>query len=144
MGAPRKHPPKDAAVEIERLATQGHSLIGVGKFFKVSSHTVKRWLEEDETLQEAYESGRDTQRQALEALIMQYAAAGKGANANAMFLLKAKFGYREFDSPYTKVNVDARNVQNVLVVPSLGTDEEWEAKVAKQQHKLTQEKVARS
>jgi len=139
MGAPRKHPPKDAAEAIERLASQGHSLIGIGKHFKVSSRTVKRWLEEDDALQDAYDGGRDTQRQALESLLMQSAVAGKGANANAMFILKAKFGWREFDSPHTKVNVDARSVQNVLVVPMHGTDEEWEAKMIRQQNKLAAE-----
>jgi transposase len=136
MGAPRKHPPKDAAEVIQRLAAQGHSIIGIAKHFNVSSHTVKRWLEEDQSMQDAYEGGRDTQRQALEALIVQHAVAGKAANANAMFLLKTKFGYREFDSPHTKVNIDARHVQNVMYVTDHGTDAEWEKKAAEHQRKL--------
>ena len=136
MGAHRKHPSKDAAEVIERLASQGHSLIGIAKAFKVSSHTLRRWLEENETLQEAFESGREVERQALHALIVQSAAAGKGPNVNAFFILKARHGYRDFDSPHTKVNIDARNVQNVLVVPTHGTDEEWETKALEQQKRL--------
>ena len=135
MAAHRKHPPKNAAELIECLASQGHSLIGIGKHLKVSSHTVKRWMEEDDLLQDAYDGGRDTQRQALEALIVQSAVAGKAANANAMFLLKCKHGWREFDSPHTKVNVAVAG-PSVLVVTDHGTDEEWEAKIAAQQRKL--------
>ena len=59
----------------------------------------------------------------------------KPANANAMFLLKARHGYREFDSAHAKVDV-AVTMTNVLVVKDHGTNEEWVAKVAEQQRQL--------
>jgi hypothetical protein len=138
MGAPRKHPSKDAAATIEDLAVQGHSIIGIAKKLGVSRQTFQRWCEEDEALQEAFEVGRDAHRQALVALIMRDAvSSNKSANSNAMFLLKTMHGYRENDSPNTKVNVGMTVVPNVLVVRDHGTDEEWEVRAAEQQKALT-------
>jgi transposase-like protein len=136
MGAPRKHPPKNAAETIEQLASQGHAIIGIAKQLGVSRDTFKRWCEEDDSLQEAFDLGRETQRQALIALIVQAAVLNKGANANAMFLLKTMHGFREMDSPHTKVNVGVNVAPNVLVIKDHGTDEEWAAKAAEQQRKL--------
>ncbi|HMH12096.1 MAG TPA: hypothetical protein VK578_03220 [Edaphobacter sp.] len=137
MGAPRKHPPKDAATTIEDLAAQGHSIIGIAKKLGVSRQTFQRWCDDDESLQEAFEIGRETERQALHALIVQAAVMNKPANSNAMFLLKCKHFYREQDSNNTKVNVGVAVIPNVLVVRDHGTDEEWEARAAEQQKALT-------
>lgn len=136
MAAPRKHPPQGAAEVIKEMASHGHGLAGIAAHFKVVRSTVKRWLEEDEFLEEAWEQGRETERQALHALIVQSAVLNKPANANAMFLLKCRHGYREFDSPNTKVDV-AVQVASVLVVKDHGDDASWQAKVAEQQRKLT-------
>lgn len=136
--APRKHPPASAIPEIKRLAAQGYSIVGIAHHFGVASSTFKRWCKEDEKIQEAFEVGRETERQALHALIVQSAVANKPANANAMFLLKCRHGYREFDSPSTKLDVAVNTVQPVLVVKDHGTDEEWAAKAAKQQRELAQ------
>jgi hypothetical protein len=136
MGAPRKHPPKDAGETIQRLAAQGFSNIGIAKHFGVSKETVRRWLEEDESLQEAFEMGREVERQALHAAVFRSAMEGKPANVNAFFILKARFGYVEADHRSTNVSVDVK-VQSVMVVKDHGTDEEWAAKAAEQQRNLT-------
>jgi hypothetical protein len=137
MAAPRKHPPANAVSEIERLAAAGHSIIGVARQLGVTKGTFKRWCDEDESIQEAFEVGRDTHRQYLVSLIVEAAKVNKGANANAMFLLKTMHGFREFDSPNTKVDVNLNAPTNVLVVKDLGTNEEWAAKAAAQQRALT-------
>jgi hypothetical protein len=136
MAAPRKHPPQGAAEVIKRMASEGYSAIGIAAHFKVARTTLKRWMEEDESLEEAFEQGKETERQALHALIVQSAVLNKPANANAMFLLKTKHGYREFDSPNTKVDVNVNAVQPVMIVRDHGTDEEWAVKMAEQQRKL--------
>jgi len=136
MAAPRKYPPEDAAEMIERLAEQGFTIIGISKRLGVARETFKRWCEEDSELQEAFENGRETLRQALISLIVQAAVAGKGANGNSMFLLKTMFGFREFDSPYAKVDV-AIAVAPVLIVRDFGTDAQWAVSVAAQQKALT-------
>ena len=137
MAAPRKNPPENAIAETERLAAQGYSIIGIARALGVSRETFKRWCEEDEALQEAFEGGRDSHRQYLVSLIVEAAKANKGANANAMFLLKTMHGFREFDSPHTKVDVNVAVAQPVLIVKDFGTDEEWAAKALAQQRALT-------
>lgn len=136
MGAPRKHPPTGATAEIERLASQGYALRGIGKFFRVNVLTLKRWMDEDESMLEAYEQGKEAERQALHALITRDAVAGKPANANAMFLLKCRHGYRETDSPANKIDVNVAVAQPVMIVKDHGTDEEWAAKALEQQRRL--------
>ena len=135
MAAHRKLPPDEAAPEIERLAAEGFSFLGIAAHFKVSRECFKRWLDEDEGLNEAFEIGRETERQALHALVVASAKANKPANVNAFFLLKARHGYVETDNR-TKVNVDVA-VNSVLVVKDHGSDEEWAAKCAAQQRALT-------
>jgi len=134
MGAPRKNPPPGAAATIQRLAAEGHSKVGVARHFGVVRETLSRWLEDDGMLDEAYEQGRDQRRFELEQCIYKAAVEGKNyAISNAMFLLKSRFGYRENDKPELAVDV---KVSNVMVVPSLGTDEEWEARALAQQAAL--------
>jgi AcrR family transcriptional regulator len=135
LGAPRKYAPHGAAEVIKELAIQGHSLTGVASHFKVSRQLVKRWFEDDSDLEEAFEQGREFERKALDDLIKRDAAAGKPANANAMFLLKCRHRYREVDSPKTGINLGVQ-VASVLVVKDHGTDEQWAAKAAEQQRKL--------
>jgi hypothetical protein len=137
MGAPRKHPPKDAAETIQGLAAKGFSNIGIAKHFGVSKETVRRWLEEDESLQEAFEAGREVERQALHAAVYRSAMEGKPANVNAFFLLKARFGYVEADHRSTNVNVGVTVAPSVLIVKDHGSDAEWAAKAAEQQRALT-------
>jgi hypothetical protein len=133
MGAPRKHPPKNAAATIEKLAAEGHSQVGIAKHLGVGRIAFLRWLDEDETLKEAFEVGRETERFYLHSLIVKAAVVNKGANANAMFLLKARHGYRENDQQNVQVEV---KVQNVMRVTDHGSDEEWAAKSAEQQRRL--------
>jgi hypothetical protein len=134
MGAHKKNPPEGAAEDIQRLASQGFGQLGIASYFSVSRETFKRWVEEDEALNEAYELGKETERQALHALVVQSAVMNKSANVNAFFLLKARHGYVETDNR-TKVSVEVA-VSNVLIVRDHGSDAEWAAKCAAQQRGL--------
>ena len=139
MAAPRKHPPKGASDTIKQLAASGHSLLGIASKLGVAISTFKRWLEEDEMLQDAFDLGRETERQELHAMVVRSAKEGKPANVNAFFILKARHGYVEADQKSTsKVNI-AIAAQNVMVMVDHGSDAEWEAKAAAQQAKLIQE-----
>jgi hypothetical protein len=134
VAAPRKLPPDGAGEDIRRLAAEGYSQLGIAAHFKVSRECFKRWIEEDEALNEAYELGRETERQALHALVVASARANKPANVNAFFLLKARHGYVETDNR-TKVSVDVA-LNSVLVVRDFGDDATWAAKCAAQQAAL--------
>ena len=140
--ATRKNPPKDAAATIESLAAQGYAQVGIAKEFGVAASTLKRWMDEDEDLQEAFAVGREKERRELHGLIKRDATAGKPANANAMFLLKCRHGYREQDSPGTKIDLAVNVPQPVLVIKDHGSDEAWAAKCAAQQQKLVQDAQA--
>lgn len=133
MAAPRKHPPKNSAETIRKLATDGHSTIGIAKQLGVGREAFMRWLDEHEDLQEAFDVGRETERHYLHSLIVQAAVLNKGANSNAMFLLKARHGYREGDQQNVQVAVE---MKSVMVVTSHGTDEQWALKSAQQQQRL--------
>jgi len=138
MATPRKNPPKDALETIERLAGKGHSTIGLAKHFGVARSVVKRWFEEDERLEEAYEQGRDSYRQALEEQIVSMTLAGKNC-AGMIYLLKSKFKMYDQPSSNQKIDVAVNNQPpQVLIVKDHGSDEEWALKVAEQQRKLTQ------
>jgi hypothetical protein len=136
MAAPRKLPPDGAAEDIRRLAAEGFSQLGIAAHFKVSRECFKRWIKEDEALNEAFELGRETERQALHAMVVASARANKPANVNAFFLLKARHGYIEADNR-TKVDVNVAVAQPVLIVKDFGTNEEWAAKALAQQRALT-------
>ena len=138
MGAPRKNPPANAAVEIEQLCAQGFANIGLAMHFKVSKDTLTRWLDDYPDLQEAFERGREVERQQLHAAVYRAAMAGKGANVNAFFLLKARFGYVEADQKSVNVNVAVAAPTNVMVVKDLGTDQEWQAKAIEHQRRLAE------
>jgi len=135
MAMPRKNPPKDAEVKIEQMASEGFSPVGIAKHFNVSTSTFRRWLSDHEEIQEAFERGRETERQALHALLKRDAVANKSANVNAIFLLKARHGYRESDPVSQNVNV-AVATSPVLLVKDHGSDDQWEAMAAAQQSKL--------
>lgn len=137
MAAHRKLQPDDAAKTIETLAAQGFAIVGIAKHLGVSRETFKKWCEEDGELQEAFEIGRETERQALHALIVQSAVLNKPANVNAFFILKARHGYRDNDSPNTKVDVNVALANPVMIVRDHGDDAAWAAKVAAQQRALT-------
>src|SRR5690242_1021292 len=94
-GRPLKMPPANAAERIAALAAKGHSIIGIARGLNTSQDTLYRWMEEDPTLAEALAHGRESERLVLHNVL--YRAARKGNIVAAMFLLKARHGYREGD-----------------------------------------------
>lgn len=96
-GQPRKEPPPDALAIIQKAAATGASRRGVAMALGVHTTVVQRWLDESEELKEAFEQGRETERQTLHNVLYDCAVGGNGKDSliAAMFLLKARFGYRE-------------------------------------------------
>jgi hypothetical protein len=89
-------PPVDAAEQIRALAADGFSMVGVADRLSVSKDTLSRWLEEVPELKDAFDQGRENERRALHNQLYRLAMEEKHA-ASAMFLLKARHGYREGD-----------------------------------------------
>lgn len=96
IGRPRLHPPDDAAARIEACTADGFSQVGVARALGASTEIFRRWLDDDPTLREAFDRGRERERHALHNML--YRSAMEGGNPTAaMFLLKARHGYREGD-----------------------------------------------
>ncbi len=96
-GKPRKEPPPNALAIIKQAAATGASRRGVAMALGAHADTVQRWLEESPELKEAFEQGRETERQTLHNVLYDCAVGGQGKDSliAAMFLLKARHGYRE-------------------------------------------------
>jgi hypothetical protein len=94
LGRPLKLAPADAAERIRQLAAKGHSLLGVAVGLGTSIATFNRWIDEDAALKEAFEEGREKERHTLHNMLYQAAIEGGNTTA-AMFLLKARHGYKE-------------------------------------------------
>lgn len=89
-------PPADAAELIRALAADGFSVIGVARRMGVGKDAFNRWLDECPALQDAFDQGREEERHALHNMLYRQAME-KGNATAAMFLLKARHGYREGD-----------------------------------------------
>jgi len=99
-GRPPIAVPQDAAKRISNLAADGFSVRGVARGMDVSYETLQRWLNESPALKEAFEAGRETERQILHNVLYRQATEKSNIVA-AMFLLKARHGYREGDQGET-------------------------------------------
>lgn len=82
--------------QIIAMASTGFSKRGIARHYQVSEETLNRWFDEDATLQEAFLQGREQERQALHNVLYKLAIEEKD-KVSAMFLLKARHGYREGD-----------------------------------------------
>jgi len=98
-GQPRKEIPANALEIIKTAAATGASRRGVAMALGVHTTVVARWLEESDELREAFEQGRETERATLHNVLYDCAVNGQGKESliAAMFLLKARHGYREGD-----------------------------------------------
>jgi hypothetical protein len=104
-GRPAKRPPADAAERIRSLSAEGHSTVGIAQQLGVGRKTLDKWRTEFPELEEAYREGVERERYELHNVLVQKA---KGGNiVAAMFLLKARHGYREGDQSESgnRVNV---------------------------------------
>lgn len=92
-GRPRKVPPPGAAKVIREATARGASQRGVAMALGCCIDVLIRWLDEYPDLKEAFAEGREKERAALHNVLFE--AAMNGAVVPALFLLKARHGYRE-------------------------------------------------
>lgn len=99
-GQPRKEPPQDAAHHIRAFAADGFSIVGVAEKFGIERKTLERWLTDFPELREAFDRGREKERHTLHNRLFRLAMEADDERASsiaAMFLLKARHGYKEGD-----------------------------------------------
>ena len=92
--ANRMQPPAGAAKMVFELTSKGISEVTIGKALGVSYPTWQRWREEYSELTQAWEEGRGIEHDALFSVLFE-AATKDGNIVAAMFLLKARHGYKE-------------------------------------------------
>lgn len=95
VGRPRKQPPADALQVIQDACAHGASKQGVAMAMGVSVDVLTRWMDEHPELKQAVDQGRERERQTLHDVLTTKAK--EGNIIAAMFLLKARHGYREGD-----------------------------------------------
>ena len=92
----RKKPPRDAAQKLLDMSADGVNKKGLAYGLGTTVETLNRWLELYPELQQAVDEGREREHKALHNAL--YKAAVDGGNVTAaIFLLKARHGYREGD-----------------------------------------------
>lgn len=91
----RKKPKADAAEVIYKLASEGHSILNITKALGVSKELFYLWKEQYPELEEALQLGKEKERHDLHNAL--YQSAMNGNVTSAIFLLKARHGYREGD-----------------------------------------------
>jgi hypothetical protein len=86
-------PPSDAAENIRALAADGWSVIGIAHRMGVDPKTFNRWLEQTPGLRDAFDLGREQERQVLHNIIYRKAVEKDDTTA-AIMLLNSRHGYR--------------------------------------------------
>lgn len=97
IGRPRKQPPHDAAEVIRHACATGANKLGVAIALGTSADVLSRWLDENTGLKEAFDQGREKERQTLHNVLYECAVGGNGKDSliASMFLLKSRHGYVE-------------------------------------------------
>lgn len=96
MPAQRVKPPSHAAEQIHTMASTGFSMKGIAAHYNIAFETLQAWFERYPMLKQAFDNGREAERQALHNVLYKLALEDRDKVA-AMFLLKARHGYREGD-----------------------------------------------
>lgn len=123
--ANRYEPPPGADKIVESLASKGCSEISIAKGLGVSGPTWQRWRDEYPELLEAWQKGRAIEHDKLFNVLFRAATKDKNIIA-AMFLLKARHGYRE-NADFTVQN----KVSVTFEVPGALNPDVYEAEVIK-------------
>jgi hypothetical protein len=97
VGRPRKAAPTNAKAVIQAAAADGFTQIGIAMLMDCNVECLKRWMDADPELKQAFAFGRETERRTLHNVLYRSATEGTGKDAliSAMFLLKARHGYVE-------------------------------------------------
>jgi hypothetical protein len=96
IGRPRKEVSTADHALVEDLAADGWSLVGIAWKLGMGRDALRRRMNEDPALEEAFEVGRERERQALHNRLFRIAMEGSGKEAisAAAILLNSRHGYR--------------------------------------------------
>lgn len=131
-GRPRVDPTDPDVKKIGDLAGEGYDLREIARGIGVGYSTLQRWQKEHEEVQTAIECGRAKERRVLHNVLFKAATEGSGKDAliAAMFLLKARHGYRDHgeipdQAPRTTVTINlpaAAPLKDLVIENADGTE----------------------
>jgi len=119
-GGPAYRVGKRGLKVIEELAARGVAEATMAKALRMGKDAFRAAKRRDSAVQEAIDRGRAVEHDKLVGVLHDLAMAGQ--YVPAMFLLKARHGYREGEQVGVNVNIDTGGV---LVVPNKMTMEEF-------------------
>jgi hypothetical protein len=120
----------DNRERVKSALLAGYPVAAIAKALHVSTPTLKRLMADDPDLQAEVEAQRSFEETELRDILMELAR--KGDTVAAIFLAKARHGWRDRDDAKAlKAVSDGKG--GVLLLPAPGTLEEWEAAAAVQQ-----------
>lgn len=109
---------------------EGYSLAAIAKALRVSTPTLKRLMADDPDLQAEVEAQRSFEETELRDILMELAR--KGDTVAAIFLAKARHGWRDRDKSRALRQVEDGK-GGVLLLPADVPLDQWEAAAAAQQ-----------
>lgn len=116
-------------INVQQALLDGYSLAAIAKALLVSTPTLKRLMADDPSLQAEVEAQRSFEETELRDILMELAR--KGDTVAAIFLAKARHGWRDRDDG--KLSVEPPKGCGVLLLPSTVPLDQWEAAAAAQQ-----------
>ncbi len=120
----------DNRLRVQGALLRGYPLAAIAKALCVSIPTLKRLMADDPDLQAEVEAQRSFEETELRDILMELAR--KGDTVAAIFLAKARHGWRDRDDAKAlRAIEDGKG--GVLLIPSPVPLDEWEAACARQQ-----------
>lgn len=113
---------------VVKALLDGYPRAAIARALSVSIKTLDRLMKDDPELEAQVEAQRSFEEAELRDILMELAR--KGDTVAAIFLAKARHGWRDRDD--ARVRVDAQG-GGVLLVPAPVPLDEWEAAAARQQ-----------
>lgn len=119
----------DNRAKAAKALADGYPKAAVAKALSISTKTLDRLIRDDPELQAMIEVQRSFEETELRDILMELAR--RGDTVAAIFLTKARHGWRDRDD--AKIKLDAGKTGGVLVVPGTMPLAEWSAAAALQQ-----------
>ncbi|WP_158274666.1 helix-turn-helix domain-containing protein [Sphingosinicella humi] len=113
-----------------RALLDGYPRAAIARALGISTPTLRRLMADDREMLDAVEAQRSFEEAELRDILMELAR--KGDTVAAIFLAKARHGWRDRDD--AKLKLETEKGGGVLVVPGISaTVEDWEAEARDQQ-----------
>ena len=124
---------------VKAALLEGHPKAAIARALSVSAKTLDRLIKDDPELLAEIEAQRSFEETELRDILMELAR--KGDTVAAIFLAKARHGWRDRDDAKLKIE---NHQAGVLLLPTVNSLDQWEAAAAAQQAEFRERAEAKS